>query len=243
MTVQILGIQFHKGDIKEVLNILIEKGGLITVPAAPALVSIMKDSEYYDALLNSDIVIPDSGYMVLIWNFFSRKKIYKLSGLEFINYFIDNIQKIKGDNFILVNTSDKDGRINQAYLNEKGLSLDTENLYTAPFYNGNIKDYELLELIENQKPKWVLINIGGGTQEKLGLFLKENLRYSPAIICTGAALAFKTGRQVNMPYWIDQIYLGWFVRCLKDPKAFVPRYLAGFKLLPLIFKYKSLKIN
>lgn len=243
MIVQILGIQFHKGDVKEVLNFLIKKGGLITVPAAPALVTITKDREYYDALLNSDIVIPDSGYMVLIWNLFSRNKIYKISGLEFINCFIENIHDVKGDNFILVNPSEKDGEINQAYLNEKGLNIDSKNLYTAPFYNGNIKDYKLLELIESQKPKWVLINIGGGTQEKLGLFLKDNLHYRPSIICTGAALAFKTGRQGNMPNWIDYIYLGWLVRCLNNPKIFVPRYLRGFKLLPLLLKYKSLKIN
>lgn len=218
-------------------------GGLITVPAAPALVTIKKDREYYSALLKSDIVIPDSGYMVLIWNFFFKRKISKISGLDLINCFIDNAHQIKNDNFILINPSLEDGRINQEYLKEIGLPIENENLYTAPLYKNNIQDYYLLELIEKQKPKWVLINIGGGTQERLGLFLKENLSYSPAIVCTGAALAFKTGRQVKMPSWIDDIYLGWLARCINNPKVFVPRYLRGFKLLPLILKHKSLKVN
>ena len=65
-------------------------------------------------------------------------------------------------------------------------------------------------------------------------FLKHNLPYSPAILCTGAALAFKTGRQVNMPSWVDYIYMGWLLRCISNPKVFIPRYFSGFKLLSMI---------
>ena len=81
MTIQILGIQFFKGKTEEVFTFLKNKGGLLTVPAAPALVTIAHDKDYYDALLESDIVIPDSGYMILIWNTFFKNKINKISGL------------------------------------------------------------------------------------------------------------------------------------------------------------------
>jgi UDP-N-acetyl-D-mannosaminuronic acid transferase (WecB/TagA/CpsF family) len=69
------------------------------------------------------------------------------------------------------------------------------------------------------------------------------LSYNPSIICTGAALAFKTGRQVKMPIWIDQIYLGWLYRCISNPKTFVPRYIKGFKLFNIILQYKGDFIN
>lgn len=242
MTVQILGIQFFKGKVNEVFEILKKNGGLITVPAAPALVTISKDSHYYESLLESDVVIPDSGYMVLIWNTFFKKKINKISGLEFINYFVDNIRQFHKDKFFLVNPSDLDGTINKDFLNDKGLQISDEDIYTAPFYKGNVNDTVLLEQIEKQKPQWVFINIGGGTQEKLGLYLKNNLSYQPAILCTGAALAFKTGRQVNMPSWVDYIYMGWLLRCISNPKVFVPRYLSGFKLLRMILVNKSNKV-
>ena len=39
MTIQILGIQFFKGKTGEVFTFLKNKGGLLTVPAAPAPVS------------------------------------------------------------------------------------------------------------------------------------------------------------------------------------------------------------
>ena len=242
MTIQILGIQFFKGKVVDVFHFLKDKGGLLTVPAAPALVTISEDPHYYSALLESDIVIPDSGYMVLIWNLFFKNKIPKISGLEFINFFMENSQAIKQDTIFLVNPSDVDGTINRDFLNTKGFHVTIEDSYTAPFYNGNVNDNRLLEVIEKQKPKWVFINIGGGTQEKLGLYLKNNLSYRPAILCTGAALAFKTGRQANVPVWVDYIYLGWLMRCLSNPKVFVPRYLSGFKLLTMILVNKSNKV-
>lgn len=243
MTIQILGIQFFKGKTEEVFTFLKNKGGLLTVPAAPALVTIAHDKDYYDALLESDIVIPDSGYMILIWNIFFKNKINKISGLEFINFFVENIHKFKDDTFFLVNPSDVDGKINKDFLTAKGLKLEEKDIYTAPFYNGNVNDFHLLSLIEMQKPKWIFINIGGGTQEKLGLFLKHKLSYSPAILCTGAALAFKTGRQVNMPSWVDYIYMGWLLRCISNPKVFIPRYFSGFKLFSMILTYKSNKVT
>ncbi|MFC4738431.1 WecB/TagA/CpsF family glycosyltransferase [Flavobacterium ponti] len=238
-SVQILGIKFYNGGVKGVFNYLNDKGGLLTVPAAPALVTINKDKEYYKSLLQSDIVIPDSGYMVLIWNIFFKKKLKKISGLEFINFFLSQSTKVNNGNLFLVNPSDIDSEINTQYLNNCKFNINEKDNYTAPFYKDNINDTLLLSKIEQNKPKWILINIGGGTQEKLGLYLKDNLSYKPAILCTGAALAFKTGRQGKMPNWMDQIYLGWLHRCMSNPKTFIPRYLKGFKLIKMVLSHKS----
>lgn len=238
-SIQILGIKFYNGIVDGVFDFLNKNGGLLTVPAAPALVTIKEDRDYYNALLNSDVVIPDSGYMVLIWNIFFRNKLRKISGLEFINYFINQHEIINKEKLFLVNPSDIDGQINTEYLKK----ISNIGNYTAPFYKNNVFDTVLLSKIEEQRPKWILINIGGGTQEKLGLYLKNNLSYKPAILCTGAALAFKTGRQGKMPKWVDQIYMGWLHRCITNPKTFIPRYLKGFKLFKIIVQYKSNKLQ
>lgn len=241
--VRILGISFMVGKAENAFQILKKNGGLMTVPAAPALVTITEDKDYYNALLKSDVVIPDSGYMILIWKFITAKqKLYKISGLEFIDYFINHSNVIKETKLLLINPSDNDGKINKSYLISKGFLNENIENYSAPFYKSDVKDKNLLLLCESLKPNWIMINIGGGTQEKLGLFLKENLSFQPAIICTGAAISFKTGRQVKMPLWVDRLYLGWLSRCLSNPKVFIPRYLKGFKLFQLILKYKDKKI-
>lgn len=240
-SIQILGIKFYNGLVDGVFEYLKSNGGLLTVPAAPALVTIKEDKVYYEALLKSDIVIPDSGFMVLIWNIFFKNKLKKISGLEFMNFFIKQEDSINLGGLFLINPSDIDTEINEKYLaNCKIYKTDS---YTAPFYIKDVFDSVLLKEIEIEKPKWILINIGGGTQEKLGLYLKQNLSYKPAILCTGAALAFKTGRQGKMPKWIDQIYLGWLHRCISNPKIFIPRYLKGFKLFNIILQNKSNSIQ
>jgi len=236
---RILGIPFFNGNVSEVFNHLRYSGGLLTVPAAPALVTIKEDPTYYHSLLHSDIIIPDSGYMVILWNLFNKEKIRKISGLEFINFFLESFTFVDKSSLMLINPSDDDGDINCKFLNNKGFYIDSNCLYTAPFYRGVIKDDELLNKIELLKPKWILINIGGGTQEKLGYYLKTSLSYCPAIVCTGAALAFKTGRQASIPSWADYLYLGWLSRCIHQPRLFIPRYLKAFKLIYLILKYKS----
>ncbi|WP_428658472.1 WecB/TagA/CpsF family glycosyltransferase [Runella sp.] len=241
--VTILGVKFVNGSVDKVFDYLNENGGLLTAPAAPSMLSLTTDHVYYNALKNSDVVIPDSGFMVLSWNLISKEKIEKISGLKFINYFISHLNKLRFNSLFLVNPTELDTMINKQFFIQRGLAIPSDNLYTAPFYNGNIEDDILLSKIEAKKPFWVLINIGGGTQEQLGHYLRRNLSYRPAIICTGAAIAFKTGRQTHIPKWVDKLYLGWLARCISNPKVYIPRYMKGFKLLHLILKYGSKPIN
>lgn len=241
--IKILGIHFFNGNVKNVFDTLNSNGGLLTVPAAPALATIKNDHDYYNSLLSSDIVIPDSGYMVLIWNLFFKEKISKISGLEFINYFIKEIPNQENKNLFLINPSEIDTEINRDFFNKLGVQIPQEASYSAPYYKNNVVDTALIELIEKNKPNWIIINLGGGTQEKLGLFIKNKLSYTPAIICTGAALAFKTGRQVNIPAIIDKLYLGWLFRCVSNPKLFIPRYLKGFSLILIILQFRSKRVT
>jgi UDP-N-acetyl-D-mannosaminuronic acid transferase (WecB/TagA/CpsF family) len=121
-----------------------------------------------------------------------------------------------------------------------GYSIDNSHQYVAPFYNSeSIVDFKLLELLSILKPKYIIINLGGGIQEKLAAFLqKEITSFSPSIICTGAAIAFLSGQQARIPELVDRLYLGWLVRCLTNYKRFVPRYIQGFRILPMLFREK-----
>ncbi|HEY4283867.1 MAG TPA: WecB/TagA/CpsF family glycosyltransferase, partial [Chthoniobacterales bacterium] len=57
----------------------------------------------------------------------------------------------------------------------------------------------------------------------LGIHLRNNLPYRPAIHCIGAALGFLTGDQVSIPPWADRLYLGWVFRLFAQPRIFIPR--------------------
>lgn len=233
----VLGITFYNGEVQGVVDAL-KSGGLLVVPAAPALINIKKDPAYYKALLLADIVIPDSGYMTMLWRITQSEKINRISGLEFLKVFFADEEIKESADILMVDPSKVEGESNCTYLIQQGFKKTNLKSYIAPVYDkSKVEDKELLSLIKERRPKYVIINLGGGTQEKLGAYLKANLSYKPAIICTGAAIAFLTGQQVHIPRWADKLYLGWLLRCIEKPKVYIPRYFKAFKLLTLILKF------
>jgi UDP-N-acetyl-D-mannosaminuronic acid transferase (WecB/TagA/CpsF family) len=112
-------------------------------------------------------------------------------------------------------------------------------VHVAPMHGKDIADPELLALLERLRPRHVIVTIGGGAQERLGLYLKRNLSYLPAIHCIGAAIAFLSGDQVFIPVWADKFYLGWLFRTLSQPRRFLPRYWNARKLFTLIHRYRD----
>jgi UDP-N-acetyl-D-mannosaminuronic acid transferase (WecB/TagA/CpsF family) len=111
----------------------------------------------------------------------------------------------------------------------------------APVYprSGPITDESLAARIEREKPVHVILGIAGGTQERLGLYLRDHLAIRPSIVCTGAAIAFVTGKQASIPIWADRLMLGWLFRCFREPKKFIPRYWKAQRLLWVLLRHRA----
>ena len=88
-----------------------------------------------------------------------------------------------------------------------------------------------------------MTNIGEGTQEILGLYLKKNLKIKTTILCTGAAISFFTKDQAPINSLIDRLYLGWFIRLIFNPFVFTERYLYSLRLIPMLISSKIKIIN
>ena len=78
---QILGVRFFVGGAEEAVELGLQ-GGLVVVPAAPALVELQIDQHYREALLHADLAITDSGLMVLLWRMLTGQRISRVSGSE-----------------------------------------------------------------------------------------------------------------------------------------------------------------
>ena len=128
---------------------------------------------------------------------------------------------------------------NLAWLAAHGVEVLAEDVYLAPAYDSTIEDEALLQKIRERKPLHVIVTIGGGTQERLGIYLKRNVKPLPAIHCMGAAIAFLSGDQVQIPLWADRFYLGWIFRCISEPKRYVPRYWSARKLVSLMIRFRG----
>ena len=121
------------------------------------------------------------------------------------------------------------------------LGIDKNKLfnYTSPIYNpSKIEDKKLLNMANNIKPDYVIINLAGGVQEILGFYLKKNLNTKTKIICTGAAISFFTKDQAPINRVIDKFFLGWLTRIIFKPSIYLPRYLKAFKLFKIVFMEK-----
>lgn len=235
-TVNILGVDFHNSCVTDAISI-VKSGGLLAAPAAPGLINIKKDSEYYQALQAASVVIADSGFMTLIWNSMNKRKINKISGLKFLINFLSDHEIKQTQKILLVDPRPTEAAANLAYLNCNGFNLGDDMSYVAPVYKKNkIEDDQLLAYVEEKKPEYIIINLGGGVQEKLGAYLIKNLSYKPGIICTGAAIAFLTGQQAEIPGWADRFSMGWLCRCIENPNLYIPRYYKSFRLLSLMLR-------
>jgi N-acetylglucosaminyldiphosphoundecaprenol N-acetyl-beta-D-mannosaminyltransferase len=235
---QILGIRFFVGGVQRAIE-LVKDGGLLVVPAAPALKNLLKDTNYREALLEADVAITDSALMVMLWNFIQKDNIRRLSGLEYLAALLTRSDVRKPGKSFWIMASSASAATNLEWLQGQGIEVSAEDVYVAPMYGSTINDVPLLAQIRKRQPSHIIVTIGGGSQERLGLYLKRRLYPLPAIHCIGAAIAFLSGDQVQIPMWADRLYLGWLFRCLSEPRRYVPRYWSARKLVWLMLQYRE----
>lgn len=237
----VLGIGFFNGSCEEACQ-KAEQGGLIVAPSGPGLAGdLLTSASYREALLHADVVLADSGLLCLWTKVFRKTSIQRISGLLFLKKFLDRKDWVNSPSLWIMPTI-RESEASMSWLHQcYPEDARKRDVYVAPVYSkyGKIEDPALLAKIETSRPGNIMIQIGGGTQERLGLFLKDNLSYQPGIFCTGAALAFLSGQQVKIPLWADRLFLGWLFRCFHMPRRFVPRYFKAFKLFYLLLKYGS----
>lgn len=235
---QILGVNFYVGDAAGAIE-RICRGGLLVVPAAPALKDIASNSSYRAALVGADLAITDSAFMVMVWNLLERDSIQRLSGLRYLRELLLHPDFRTPGNTLWVMAGSSSSKKNLDWLSTQGIEVPPECVYEAPMYGNQVEDQALVERLQRRRVKHIVITVGGGTQERLGFYLKSQLDYLPSIHCIGAAIAFLSGDQVRIPDWIDRLCLGWFLRCISAPRRFIPRYWSAPRLVPLLWRYRD----
>ena len=215
------------------------RGGLLVVPAAPALKDLDTEPAYREALVSADMALTDSAFMVLIWNRLQRDHIHRLSGLAYLRELLQHEDVRQPGNTLWVMAGAGSAQRNLQWLQGEGVEVPDSCVYLAPMYGPNVEDPELVHRLEQLRPRHIIVTIGGGTQERLGLHLRGHLSYLPSIHCIGAAIAFLSGDQVQIPMWADRYYLGWLFRSISEPKRYVPRYWDARKLFRLMVRYRD----
>ena len=234
-------IIFNNFDHKNFSKIIIKKG-LFVFPSGPGLGSINSSKEYFISLKKADLVFFDSGFFVLLLKFFKNIKVKKFSGYKFLELFFVYLNKNKNKKIFCIDPNQKFSKSNKIFL--KYLGVKKTYHYLAPqFHNNKIFDEHLLKKIAKARPDFIMTNIGGGTQEILGLYLRKKLKFKVTIICSGGAISFFTRDQAPINNFIDKFYLGWLIRLIFNPFIFFKRYLIALKLIPMVILNKVISIK
>lgn len=236
-TRKILGVNFHAGTPQEAIQRALG-GGLVVVPSAPVLVNATVEPATLAALLESDLALADSGLMVLFWNLTRRDTLRRLSGLEYLKLLLAEQSLRQPGAVFWVMPNEAAIARNSAWLKGQGYPVTNDDFYAAPLYpSGFLNDPALIAAVQARRPQHIIMAIGGGVQERLGLHLKRSLDYRPGIHGIGAAIGFLNGDQVHIPEWADRFFLGWLFRCFEAPSRFIPRYWAARVLIRILWRY------
>src|SRR5206468_1490315 len=223
--------------VDEAITLMDRHGGFLMAPSGTCFARLREDIMYRSAVLAADLIIADSGWMVLLSRLLRRQNVQRISGYKYLKHLLGRMKgEGKRDMFWILPTKTAQQKLLD-WSRHEDFSADEKNCYVAPWYGSEVEDRNLLSALEQHRPAHVVVAIGSGPQEKLGFYLRENLSYRPAIHCTGAALGFITGDQTSIPDWADRCYLGWFFRLLAQPRTFIPRLSRALELPWLILKY------
>jgi UDP-N-acetyl-D-mannosaminuronic acid transferase (WecB/TagA/CpsF family) len=236
-TQEILGIRFFDGGVAEAVQQSLDRPGLVVAPSATCFARLTEDAVYRTAITQADLVLPDSGFMALLWRVLRAGRIKRISGLAYLQEALARPELKEGRATFWVLPNERALKKTEAWLSTQKFVATRDDFYVAPIYEPVVEDEVLLSRLESRRPRHVIIALSGGVQEKLGFFLRENASYRPAIHCIGAALGFLTGDQVRIPDWADRLYLGWLLRLFAQPRIFLPRLWSARELPGMIAKY------
>jgi N-acetylglucosaminyldiphosphoundecaprenol N-acetyl-beta-D-mannosaminyltransferase len=235
---RILGVSFFNGTAPAAVEDFLQAGGVLVAPASPALINLKYDSDYRRALQTADVVLPDSTLLAILWRIASGRRLRKISGLSYLKSLLGHDRFRAGANAFWLVSSETARENAIRWLRENGLQADPQNFYVHAAA-AEAERYELLTRIESRRPLDVIIAMGSGKQEKLGIYLREYLVDRPNIHCIGAALGFLTGEEDPIPDWAERHGLGWFWRLLSQPRMLLPRLGIACALAGMVFKYRS----
>jgi exopolysaccharide biosynthesis WecB/TagA/CpsF family protein len=176
-----------------------------------------RNNEFADAVLRSDVVFRDGIGMQLLVRALKRDAGLNMNGTDLIPEFLD---KARGETVGILGTR-------EPYLSKAAEELKRAG-HNVVFCADGFKDAaSYLSVVEQYRPRIVVLAMGMPKQELVSLYLKENASYNPILINGGAVVDFIAGKVKRAPQWMRQLHLEWVFRLANEPKRLAKRYVIG----------------
>lgn len=186
-----------------------------------------EDEVFRDALLTSDILIPDGVGVVWASKFLYEKKINKVSGFDMHLHFLSLLQNKGGGKVFYLGSSEHTLSLIFARVKSEFPSLDVK-VFSPPFKEEFSKDENevMINEINLFEPDVLFVGMTAPKQEKWVFYHKNKI--SAKLICSiGAVFDFYAGT-IKRPnqFWIKN-GLEWLPRFLNEPKRLWKRNLVS----------------
>lgn len=223
------------------LNTLSSEKLLLTTLNAHSFNLIQTNAIFKEALVCSNVILPDGISIVWAKQFLSGTKLKKIAGADLFAWEMQRLNDIKGTCFFLGSTENTlraiQGRAAKDFPGVKVYTL------SPPFTNAFTlaENAEMIEVINHVKPDVLFVGMTAPKQEIWAYANKEKIM-ATHICCVGAVFDFYAGTVKRAPQWMIKLGLEWLYRLLKEPGRLWKRYLIGnLKFIFLILKEKFSK--
>jgi len=183
-----------------------------------------EDPEFKNALIQSDILLPDGMAIVSAIQLQKGKKIQKIAGADIHLHLLTDLNAKSGRCFYFGSSETTLSKIKERLAIEfPNISVGT---YSPPFksYFSEQENSDMLEIINAFEADVLFVGMTAPKQEKWA-FEHKNQINTKTICAIGAVFDFYAGTVARpSAFWIN-IKLEWFIRLVKEPKRMWKRYL------------------
>jgi len=202
-----------------------------------------QDEEFKQALVNSDILLPDGVGITAAAKFLNGDDIKKISGADIHQYLLEELNEKGGSCFYLGSSDSTLDKIkNRIHKEYPGITVYT---YSPPYKSefSEEESNDMIQRVNEVNPDALFIGMTAPKQEKWAYHFKDQLQ-TKYICSIGAVFDFYAGT-VKRPgqVWIN-MGLEWLGRLINEPKRLYKRYLYYGPIFAFtLFKEKSLSIK
>lgn len=201
------------------------------------------DSLFSEAILNSDILLPDGVGIVFAAKLIKGKSLKKIAGADLFFYEMNKLNRQGGKCFFL-GSDDASLQIikERAKYEYPNVNVSAFSPNFKPAFSEE-ENKEMIDEINKCKPDVLFIGMTAPKQEKWAYEHFEKLEVGH-VCCIGAVFDFYSMRVKRAPQSFIDLGLEWFFRLIKEPRRMWHRYLVGNpKFLFYVIKEKFSRPN
>jgi N-acetylglucosaminyldiphosphoundecaprenol N-acetyl-beta-D-mannosaminyltransferase len=229
-SVEVLGIPLALTDYERTMDwmdatIASKRRGYVCVAAVHTVMVCQEDPELRDAVLRSDLTVPDGQPLVWAMNALGHDLSSRVYGPELMERYCER-SALTGARIFLYGGRNQGALVQLALnLRHRYPGVKIVGGYSPPHRPLTEEEQEAVaEEINHSRADVVWVGIGVPKQEKWMAQMRPQLE-PPLLIGVGAAFDFHAGLVPQAPNWIQEAGLEWAYRLAHEPRRLWRRYM------------------